>query len=187
MIDQEKFERLAPLAYQWAKQQEAYILQHGAPLAAHQLADAGRVGVQYPDRVRVLVVDRIPLPDDEELAVLEVHDFREGDHLRLPFNQPSGSQSAQLGPVLKRTVAKGKKEESGPSLKIQETTLKQFEAISKQGRPWSPYFSRAAACFRRKKLHDLSKGELKSSEETSLSLAIRLIGEKVLPVLRGTE
>src|SRR5687767_8757555 len=68
MIDQEKFERLAPLAYQWAKQQEAYILQHGAPLAAHQLADAGRVGVQYPDRVRVLVVDRIPLPDDEELA-----------------------------------------------------------------------------------------------------------------------
>ena len=68
MIDQEKFERLAPLAYEWAKQQEAYILQHGASLAAHQLADAGRAGVQNPDRVRVLVVDRIPLPDDKELA-----------------------------------------------------------------------------------------------------------------------
>lgn len=68
MIDQEKFERLAPLAYQWAKRQEAYILQHGAPLAAHQLADAGRAGVENPGRVRVLVVDRIPLPDDEELA-----------------------------------------------------------------------------------------------------------------------
>jgi hypothetical protein len=68
MIDQEKFERLAPLAYQWAKQQEAYILQHGARLAAHQLADASRAGVDNPDRVRVLVVDRIPLPDDEELA-----------------------------------------------------------------------------------------------------------------------
>jgi|SRR5688572_9083751 len=68
MIDQEKFERLAPLAYHWAKQQEAYILQHGVSLAAHQLADAVRAGVQNPERVRVLVVDRIPLPDDKELA-----------------------------------------------------------------------------------------------------------------------
>jgi hypothetical protein len=68
MIDQEKFERLAPLAYQWAKQQEAYILKHGAPLAPQQLADARLVGVQDSTRVRVLVVDRIPLPDDEELA-----------------------------------------------------------------------------------------------------------------------
>lgn len=68
MIDQEKFERLAPLAYQWAKRQEAYILKYGAPLSPQQLADAGRAGVQDPDQVRVLVVDRIPLPDDAELA-----------------------------------------------------------------------------------------------------------------------
>lgn len=68
MIDQEKFDRFAPLAYQWAKQQEAYILKHGAPLAPQQIADARRVGVQDPARVRVLVVDRIPLPDDKELA-----------------------------------------------------------------------------------------------------------------------
>src|SRR5688572_24565407 len=68
MIDQEKFERLAPLAYQWAKIQEAYILRHGAPLTPHQMADAGRAGVQNPAQVRVLVVDRIPLPDDPELA-----------------------------------------------------------------------------------------------------------------------
>jgi hypothetical protein len=68
MIDQEKFERLAPLAYQWAKRQEAYILKHGAPLSEQQAADARRAGVQDPARVRVLVVDRIPLPDDPELA-----------------------------------------------------------------------------------------------------------------------
>ena len=68
MIDQEKFERFAPLAYQWAKKQEAYILKHGAPLASQQIADAHRAGVQDPARVRVLVVDRIPLPDDPELA-----------------------------------------------------------------------------------------------------------------------
>lgn len=68
MINQEKFEHLAPLAYPWAKRQEDFILKHGTPLAPAQIADAQRCGVQDSPRVRVLVVDRIPLPDDEELA-----------------------------------------------------------------------------------------------------------------------
>ena len=68
MIDQKDFQRLAPLACQWAQGQEAYILEHGAPLAAHQVADARRAGVENIGRVRVLVVDRIPLPDNKELA-----------------------------------------------------------------------------------------------------------------------
>ena len=68
MINQNEFERLAPLAAQWAKRQEAYILEHGVPLTADQTADAFLVGVAEPARVRALVVDRIPLPDDEELA-----------------------------------------------------------------------------------------------------------------------
>jgi hypothetical protein len=68
MIDQKDFERLAPLACQWAKSQEACILEHGAPLAAHQVADARRAGVEAIGRVRVLVVDRIPLPENKELA-----------------------------------------------------------------------------------------------------------------------
>jgi hypothetical protein len=68
MIDQRDFERLLPLAGEWAKQQEAYILRHGAALTAAQVADARRAGVQDPARVRVLVVDRIPLPEDKELA-----------------------------------------------------------------------------------------------------------------------
>jgi hypothetical protein len=68
MIDQKDFERLAPLAYQWAKSQEAYILKHGVPLARDQVADARRAGVEDTTRVRVLVVDRIPLPEDKELA-----------------------------------------------------------------------------------------------------------------------
>jgi hypothetical protein len=68
MITQEKFERLAPLALNWAKEQEALILKHGIPLTSGQIADAQRCRVQNWSRVRVLVVDRIPLPDDEELA-----------------------------------------------------------------------------------------------------------------------
>jgi hypothetical protein len=68
MIDQKDFDRLTALACQWAKSQEAYILEHGAPLAAHQVADARRAGVEAIGRVRVLVVDRIPLPENKELA-----------------------------------------------------------------------------------------------------------------------
>jgi len=68
MIAQKDFDRLLPLASQWAKRQEAYILQHGVPLTADQTADARQAGVKEPARVRVLVADRIPLPDDRELA-----------------------------------------------------------------------------------------------------------------------
>jgi hypothetical protein len=68
MIDQEQFERLAPLACQWAETQEELILKHGSPLSPGQIADALRCGVRDPSRVRVLVVDRIPLPEDGELA-----------------------------------------------------------------------------------------------------------------------
>lgn len=67
-MDQETLERLSPFAYQWAKTQEDFILKQGAPLGPNQIADAQRVGVQDPARVRVLVVDRIPSPDNEELA-----------------------------------------------------------------------------------------------------------------------
>jgi hypothetical protein len=73
MIDQKDFDRLAPLAYQWAKSQEAFILQHGVPLALDQVADAARAGVKDPSNVRVLVVDRIPLPENKELAEAARH------------------------------------------------------------------------------------------------------------------
>src|SRR5881392_1956963 len=68
MIAQKDFDRLLPLASQWAKRQEAYILQHGVPLTAAEVADARQAGVTEPARVRVLVADRIPLPDNKELA-----------------------------------------------------------------------------------------------------------------------
>jgi hypothetical protein len=68
MIDQETFQHLLPLAYQWAKAQEEFILARGASLGRAQIVDARLVGVQDYSRVRVLVVDRIPLPDHKELA-----------------------------------------------------------------------------------------------------------------------
>ena len=68
MIDQETFEQLVPLAYQWAKAQEEFVLAHGIPLGPQHLADARRAGVLDCERIRVLVVDRIPLPESGELA-----------------------------------------------------------------------------------------------------------------------
>lgn len=68
MIDQHDFDRLAPLASAWAKTQESYILKHGVPLTNNQVSDARQSGVLEPGRVRVLVMDRIPLPENKELA-----------------------------------------------------------------------------------------------------------------------
>jgi hypothetical protein len=68
VFDQEIFENLLPLAYQWAKAQEEFVLAHGIPLSPQQVADARLAGVQDCERIRVLVVDRIPLPESGELA-----------------------------------------------------------------------------------------------------------------------
>ncbi|MEP6809457.1 MAG: hypothetical protein ABI992_04385 [Chthoniobacterales bacterium] len=68
MIDHINFDRLASRAFQWARSQEELILKYGSPLSPAQAADAGSVGVQDVARIRVLVVDRILLPEDDELA-----------------------------------------------------------------------------------------------------------------------
>lgn len=68
MIDHDLFEQLSPSALEWAKAQEKLILECGMPLSARATEDAIRVGVKEPSRVRVLVVDRIQLPEDKQLA-----------------------------------------------------------------------------------------------------------------------
>jgi hypothetical protein len=68
VVDQETFEHVLPLAYEWAKKQEEVVLARGNPLGARHAADARLAGVKASDRVRVLVVDRIPVPDDPVLA-----------------------------------------------------------------------------------------------------------------------
>ena len=68
VIDQKEFEQLLPLACEWALAQEQIILARGASLGPQHIADAERAGVQDCSRIRVLVVDRIPIPDNERLA-----------------------------------------------------------------------------------------------------------------------
>lgn len=68
MIDQETFENLLPLAYQWAKAQEEFVLAEGTPLGQQHMVDARRAGVVDCERIRVLLVEKIPVPESGELA-----------------------------------------------------------------------------------------------------------------------
>jgi CRISPR-associated protein Csh1 len=116
-----------------------------------------------------------PDPTSADLAILEAHEFKDEDAARLPFNQPSGSQAAALGPIVKRT-APSKTKEAGPSVKIQQTTLKAFEEIAGLGKPWSGYFRDARECFLRSKL--VVNQQLKDAPYGAFRAAVSLIDEK---------
>lgn len=53
---------LLPAACVWLARQERRILAEGVPLDAAQLADARALGITWPERVRLLVLPRLPLP-----------------------------------------------------------------------------------------------------------------------------
>jgi hypothetical protein len=68
MMDDKTFEYFLPPAYEWAKAQEEFVLEYGTPLSPRHLEDARLAGVHDVRRIRVLVVDRIPLPESPDLA-----------------------------------------------------------------------------------------------------------------------
>jgi CRISPR-associated protein Csh1 len=125
------------------------------------------------DKQRYYTLRADPLQRD--VAVLQACEFKEGDSAKLPFNQPSGSQAAALGPVLKRS-APSKSKDAGPSVKIQRTTLEAFEEIASSGQPWSQYFGAAHECFSRPRLR--IDGTIHDAGGTALQAAIRMIEEK---------
>lgn len=54
-------------ATEWAKQQAALILREGMPLSINEINLARSAGVAHPERIRILRVNQIPLPDDPQL------------------------------------------------------------------------------------------------------------------------
>jgi hypothetical protein len=62
-ITPQQFETLLPLACQWAEEQERIILRTGIPLSSPQITDAELIGIACPDRIRLLGVPRIPMPE----------------------------------------------------------------------------------------------------------------------------
>ena len=59
-----QFDNLLPLAVSWATAVEARIMREGVPLPAESLADARELGVCQPQRVRLLALARVPLPEN---------------------------------------------------------------------------------------------------------------------------
>jgi len=71
-----QFETLLPLATQWATEQQNRILREGVPLSMRELAAALKVGVQDPERVRLLQVEIIPAPTHPVLqAAYQIANF----------------------------------------------------------------------------------------------------------------
>jgi hypothetical protein len=64
MMDNAMFQVLLPLACDWAEEQERLILRDGVGLTASQLADASRIGIAHPEKVRLRVVEKVPLPSN---------------------------------------------------------------------------------------------------------------------------
>jgi hypothetical protein len=67
-ITPEQFDMLLPLACEWAAAQEQRILAIGEALSDTMLGNARLVGVADPERVRLLYVPEIPIPDDPALC-----------------------------------------------------------------------------------------------------------------------
>jgi hypothetical protein len=81
LIDQ--LELVLPLAVEWASEQEQRILLEGEPLSESELADAKVVGVRYPERVRVLLVEAFPSPSHPILKAVS-------EQIELLPSTPSG-------------------------------------------------------------------------------------------------
>jgi len=67
MITHQEFNVLLPLACAWAIEQERMILRDGVPLSPAQTTDAKSIGVVHPEKVRLLKVAHIPIPDNPAL------------------------------------------------------------------------------------------------------------------------
>jgi len=57
-----------PHAVNWARDMIAASADNGRPLTKEETATARKVGVSHPDTVRVIMVDRIPLPETGPFA-----------------------------------------------------------------------------------------------------------------------
>ena len=64
---QTKIDRLFPRALAWYERVEAELLQQGRKLRSEEVNAARKLGVLDPDRVRIVVLETFPMPEDDEL------------------------------------------------------------------------------------------------------------------------
>jgi hypothetical protein len=58
---------LLPVAVAWAEKQELILIERGTPLNESQVADARRAGVVQPEKIRMIRVETLPHPEDEDV------------------------------------------------------------------------------------------------------------------------
>ena len=61
---QKQLPLLLPQAVAWAKSQSQLVASEGTKLPGNLIEIARRVGVKQPDRIRTMLVDRLPFPDE---------------------------------------------------------------------------------------------------------------------------
>jgi hypothetical protein len=62
--------QILPKAIQWAQRKSAEIQSVGLPLSETELKLAKLMGVNEPQRIRILLVRELPLPEDPELSAV---------------------------------------------------------------------------------------------------------------------
>lgn len=62
-----QLEALLPTLCKWVAEQEQLICVNGVPLTDPEISQARKLGVQQPERVRLLKVDSVPNPENPEL------------------------------------------------------------------------------------------------------------------------
>jgi CRISPR-associated protein Csh1 len=95
----------------------------------------------------------------------------------LPFVKPSGSQSAAIGPLLKRTYKPKDNPSYGPSPKILKSTLKEFQKQAKTTSPWQAYFQEIISILLNAKTIYFNE-KAYPVESTLLETAVAAIEEK---------
>src|SRR5690349_21733715 len=67
---------LLPQAAAWATERQQEILRDGVSLSPAEMGDARAIGIQSPDRIRLLQVESIPRPSQPQLkAACDAIDF----------------------------------------------------------------------------------------------------------------
>lgn len=70
MILHDLLPQLMPLIIDWVREQEEHVLLNGQELSESESEIAARVGVTHPDKVRVLIADQVPVPENSMLSYM---------------------------------------------------------------------------------------------------------------------
>lgn len=63
-----QLQTLLPMAIKWAEEHSKKIQNEGITLTSEQIEIAKQVGVTHTEKVRILEVSKIPIPEDEKLG-----------------------------------------------------------------------------------------------------------------------